>query len=182
MNNNQNIAHLGARRELLDKKAALEAGFQEMERGLHALGVRIEDCREQISGPSEIADMAVNASRLERRFLSLRKKLKAPEDAPLDQGTKSAIRDLVHQNRQRLFNTKALERETRRNSQILNSLAEKLKSELNKQRAEDLKAARAKAAKVRLAQNPPRVMPKPPLNVVKEKSAVIIPFPARVRK
>ncbi len=182
MNNTGNIENLQGRRELLDKQAALEVGFREMEQGLRALGVRIEGAREYISAPSEIADMAVNASRLERRFLSLRKKLKAPTETPIDPETRQTIRELAARHRQQAFNTQALERETRRNSKILNSLAEKLKGELNKRRTEDLKIAREKAAKVRLQQNPPRVTPKPKLNVVQEKSADILPFPARTRK
>ena len=182
MRNTGNIESLEGRRELLNKQAALEVGFKEMEQGLRALGVRIEDCRFQMSAPSEIADMAVNASRLERRFLSLRKKLKAPHETPIDPETRQTIRELAARNRQQHFNTRALERETRRNSKILNSLAEKLKGELNKRRAEDLKIAREKAAKVRLQQNPPKVAAKPKLNVVKEKSADILPFPARTRK
>lgn len=182
MNNSGNIANLDARRNFLNRQAELEMGFQEMEQGLKALGIRIEDCREHMSAPSEIADMAVNASRLERRFLSLRKKLKAPEETPIDPGTRQAIRELAARNRQKAFNTRALERETRRNSKILNSLAEKLKGELNKRRAEDLKIAREKAAKVRLQQNPPKVTAKPKLNVVKKKSADILPFPARTKK
>lgn len=182
MSNTGNIAHLSSRRELLNKQAALEVGFKEMEQGLKALGVRIEDCRFQMSAPSEIADMAVNASRLERKFLSLRKKLKAPRETPVDAETRQVIRELAEKNRTKQFNTRALERETRRNSKILNSLAEKLKGELNKRRAEDLKVAREKAARVRLQQNPPKVAPKPKLNVVREKSAAILPFPARKRK
>jgi len=182
MSNTENIESLSSQRALLDKQAALEVGFKEMEQGLAALGVRIEDCRFQMSAPSEFADMAVNASRLERRFLSLRKKLKTPPETPIDPETRQTIRELATKNRQQHFYTRALKRETRRNSKILNSLAEKLKGELNKRRAEDLRVAREKAAKVRLQQNPPQVAAKPKLNLVKEKSADILPFPARVRK
>lgn len=181
MNNDGNTARFSARRQFLNRQAELELGLQEMERGLRALGARIEDCRDQMAGPSEIENMAVNASRLERKFLSLRKKLKAPE-APMDQGTKAAIRELAEKNRVRRFNTRALERETRRNSRILNALADKLKTELNKKRAEELKAAREKAAKVKLAQNPPRVAKPTVVKPAPKKSADIIPFPTRGKK
>lgn len=182
MNNTGTNTQFGGYREILEKQAALEAGFAEMERGLQALGARIEDCREQIRGPSEIADLAVNASRLERKFLSLRKKMTARDQGDIDAQTRAAIRDLAEKNRERRFNTRALERETRRNSRILNKLAEKLKAELNKKRADELKAAREKAARIKLQQNPPKKAARPHLRAVPKKSADIVPFPARAKR
>ena len=125
--------------------------------------------------------MAVNASRLERKFLSLQKKFKAPAPEELDAETRTAIQELSEQDQHRRFNTRALQRETRRNAKILNALADKLKSELGRRRAEDLRVEREKAAKVRLAQMPKAANARLGLKAVPKKSADILPFPKKAR-
>lgn len=182
MTDNGKFARIETRAELLEKQARLEQGFKQMEQGLRDLGLRISYCQDQVYGGSEIADMAVNASRLERKFLSLRKKLKAPEDPPVDPETRRAIRELADKNRGMRFNTRALERETKRNSRILNTLADKLKQELGKRRQRELKEAREKAARVRLSQAPGKAAASPRLKAVPEKSAEIVPFPVRGKR
>lgn len=181
MTSTGNFARNDARAALLEKQAKLEEGFRQMEKGLNDLGFRISNCRDQVYGTSEIADLAVNASRLERKFLSLRKKLKAPEEGPVDPETRQAIRDLANKNRSR-FNTTAIERETRRNSKILNSLADRLRHELSKRRQRELEAAREKAAMVKLAQTRAKAPARPKLQAVPDKSADILPFPVRGKR
>jgi len=182
MTTNGTTARTCARADLLEKQALLEEGLRQMEEGLNNLGLRISNCQNHFEERSEIAHMAVNASRLERKFLSLRKKLKSPDEAPLDDNTREAIRELSEKNRNLRYNTRAIERETRRNSRILNTLAEKLKSELNKRRARDIEDAREKAAKVRLAQAPKHRPAPPKLQAVQTRSAEIVPFPVRGKR
>lgn len=163
-------------REIAEKRAALEAGMKDMERGLAQLGIRIDTCREQITPPSDIANMAVKASRMERKFLSLKKQLRAADPERLDANTRDAIRELAAQTRAYRFNTRALEQETRKNCEILHSLADKLKLELAERRARELREAREKAARIRVAnfQAKPKTGKAEP-----KKSAVIIPFKKR---
>jgi len=110
-----------------EKRAAIEAGMEEMERGLERLGLRIELCRDRMATKTQANP----------RTLSLKEKLEST--------------------RRISFDTRKIERETRNNCRKLNEIAAELKGELAKRRAMGRKrprpalkpVARTKAASAR---------------------------------
>ena len=100
---------------LKERRVAMEAGLEEMERGLERLGLRIELCR----------DRMVHRASVKPGDLSLKQKFSSRDRAM----------DLAERTRRIGFDTRAIERETRNNCRKLNELAEQLKDEVAKRRA-----------------------------------------------
>ena len=107
-----------------ERRAKIEAGLNEMEHGLWRLGVRIETCRDKLSGASQKEAIAP---------LSLKSKLSSRECAI----------DLVARTRRIGFDTRAIERETKNNCRKLNELAVQLKDEVARRKRMDKKLPKA---------------------------------------
>jgi hypothetical protein len=102
-----------------ERRAAIEAGLEEMDRGLERLGLRIELCRERM----------VHRAPVKPGDLSLRQKFSSRDRAM----------DLAGRTRRIGFDTRAIERETRNNCRKLNELTHQLKNEVERRRALDKK-------------------------------------------
>ncbi len=100
-----------------ERRAAMEAGLEKMERGLERLGLRIELCRDRL----------VRCTPIKPGDLSLRQKFSSRDRAM----------DLAERTRRIGFDTRAIERETRNNCRKLNELAHQLKDEVARRRALD---------------------------------------------
>ncbi|MCH8082081.1 MAG: hypothetical protein IID52_06840 [Proteobacteria bacterium] len=101
------------------RQAAIEAGLEEMERGLERLGLRIDLCRDRI----------VHRSPVKPGDLSLKQKFASRDRAM----------ELAARTRRIGFDTRAIERETRNNCRKLNELSVQLKDAVARRRALDKK-------------------------------------------